>query len=207
MKKISYAGKDLHIPTRWWEQGDLTPEENKSLGMDEPMFEGDLVGDFDWSCMGITKEQSYDPAFDAVARADYNSPPQSIKWGIPGKRDPYGKIAELCKFVRDNPLSPWGREVLADFIYRKLVRQRRPIYQPLSRADMAIADAKVEIDKLTQKGVAKDKAVALIAKKNRIPFITLENAMKEKRASTRRARKGLRGAVSTRQSRKKRAPQ
>lgn len=202
MKKRAYAGNPSHSRTRWWEEGDLTPEEWAELDNGRPpavMFEGDLVADYNF--FGLTDEQQYDPAFDAVVRADYNSPPWTNKHGKGSKRDPFGKVQALCDFIRDNPLTPWGRNVVADFIYRNVIRQRRPIYEPLSRADLTLSRAKLAVRKLREEGIAKGKAIAQVAKSESIPLTTLENAVNEKRASTRRARKGVRGAASPRPSR------
>jgi hypothetical protein len=205
VKKGAYAGKPkAKARNRWWEKGDLPQEAWDDLDKEFPsgaFFEGDRVSDYKWT--ELTDEQQFDPAFDAIVRADYNLPP----WKRGKGSDPYGKIAALAEFVRTTPLSAWGRELLADFIYRKLVRKRRPLYEPLSKADMILARAKASVRELQAKGVSKDKALSRIARRESIPLGTLENAVNEKRASTRLARKGFRGAVSKRPSRRTAAPQ
>ena len=177
--KVPFAGAEARPSRQKWWEGDFTSQEIEEALIEingGPLVyfqDGETVSDFKWP--GLTDEQMDDPAFEAVVRADYNN-----------------DIPALIEFVLNNELSEWGRELLADFLYRKLEHERTPIYE-LSLATLTLARAKDFIREKIAAGLPIDRAINEVAAEEGIPETTLVNSWNNKHGSEQRALKAFRG--------------
>jgi hypothetical protein len=176
-KKIPAAGTEKPARTIWWKGSPDEAKAWKEKYGPVVYFQGDKVSDFLWP--RLTDEQMFDPAFEAIARADYNKDFQT-----------------LIEFVRTNTLSEWGRELLADFLHRQLIHKRLPIYE-VPTAELALSHAKERVKKvMAESGLSQADAIDKVSAEEGMDGpATLENSLNGKRGSGRRAAKGFRGAV------------
>ena len=115
----------------------------------------------------LTKEQLNDPALEAVWWADKTQ-----------SHDPK-KIIDLLK--SDVRLSAWGRQVIADWLWRFTTDQRGPKTPKyaLTYVEVTMKDAVASV--LRRQGMSQAQAIEKVAIDNFIPLSTLQSAVRRER--------------------------